>query len=210
MLIIKILKNLFLPFALSFSFVFMGNAQQNPLRLRLEYYKPINIFNLANDTNNGFHFPKNWGVAVGLEHTYKQTNKKRKYQTITIGGYNEVYFERVITLESNYGQSYNIGKALNAGFETGLGLHKATSSNLASSYKDGIWVSEVDKSNKTLRVVPQLSVNIGYDFSKNWMGVLPVSINLSIGGQLLFPYIKEQDFKLGIMRNNKITLKYHF
>ncbi len=183
-------------------------AQDSRWQLRAELYKPINPFSFANATVNGFHFPSNFGFAVGAERDWKQKKRVRIYQTATVGFYNEVYFERVVTLESNFGMSFKIFKGLNAGFEAGTGYHRAKSSNLVSVYQNDKWVSKVDNSVVTNRVAPALALNIGYDFSEHFSGNLPISVSISSGANLLLPYIPEVNQPLGIMRNNKITLKY--
>ncbi len=203
------MKNIFfVGFLLVFSL--KNYAQDSKWQLRAELYKPINPFSVANATVNGFHFPSNFGFAVGGERDYRNKKRVRIYQTATIGFYNEIYFERVVTLETNFGMSFKIFKGLNTGFEAGAGYHRAKSSNLISVYENDKWVSKVDNSVITNRIAPALALNIGYDFSKHFSGKLPVSINISTAGNLLLPYIPELKQGLGLMRNNKITLKYRF
>ncbi len=177
-------------------------------QLKAEYYTPINPFSFPNATVNGFHFPKNVGFAAGLERDWRKKKRRRLYQTATIGYYNEVYFERVLTFETNLGLSFNIFKGLQTGIEIGASFHRATSSNLASVYENDKWVSKVDKSVKTNRFVPGLSLNIGYDLGKHFGGKFPVTISASTGGGVLLPYIPELNVDLGLLRNNKLTLKY--
>ncbi len=193
-------------------FCLQGTAQDelSKLQFKAEVYGPINPFNFPNATVNGFHFQKNFGFAAGVERDWKQKKRSRLYQSFVVGFYNEVYFERVITVETYLGKSYNIYKGLQAGFEVGAGYHRATSSNLSSVYEGDKWVSRVDKSIKTNRLTPGLSINFGYDLGKHFDGKLPITISASTGANVLLPYIPELDINLGLMRNNKLAVKYRF
>jgi hypothetical protein len=185
-------------------------AQNSRYQFRGEFYKHINPFSFANETTNGFHYPNNLGFAVGIERDYKNKKRIRTYQTATIGFFNEVYFERAVTLESKYGLSFKLVKGLNLGFETGLGYQRGQSSNLVSVFQDNKWVSKVDKSVVTNRITPEVSVNMGYDFSKHFGGKLPISISASLSANVLYPYLKQQGAPIGINRRNNLILKYRF
>ncbi|MGL4630429.1 MAG: hypothetical protein ACRCVT_04410 [Leadbetterella sp.] len=187
-----------------------GGWAQSKNQIRLELYKPINPFSYKNFTQNGFYFPKNIGFSAGIEHDYKVKKRRRIYQTLMVGYYNEVYFERVFTLESNLGISCRLFKGLNAGLEANLGYNRAQSSNLASYYENNKWVSKVDKSVKTNRLTAGLSANVGYDFSRHFGGKFPVSLHALVEGNILTPYLPDLNTPLGIMRYNKLMLKYRF
>jgi hypothetical protein len=183
---------------------------QSKNQLRLELYKPVNLFNFSNVSTNGYYFPSNKGIAIGVEHDYKNKKRVRTYQTLMAGFYNEVYFERVVTLESNFGLSVKLFKGLHTGFEAGLGYNRAQSSNLASVLEGNKWVSKVDKSLVTNRLTAGLSLNLGYDFSNHFGGKLPVTIDALVGGNILTPYVPELKVPIGLMVNNKLVLKYRF
>jgi hypothetical protein len=202
------MKNIFLIILLSISS--LAGFAQNKNQLRLELYKPNNLFSPTNITTNGYFFPSNKGIAVGVEHDYKNKKRVRTYQTLMAGFYNEVYFERVVTLESNFGLSVKLFKGLHTGFEAGLGYNRAQSSNLVSVLENKKWVSQVDKSVVTNRLTVGLSLNLGYDFSNHFGGKLPVTIGALAGVNLLTPYIPESNIPIGLMQNNKLILKYRF
>jgi hypothetical protein len=186
----------------------IAQKEQSKLQIRADHYRPINPFSPVNATQNGFHFPNNFGFAFGVERDWNSKKRSRAYQTLMLGYYNEVYFERVATVETNFGMGFKVFQGLQAGFEAGVGYQRATSSNLASFYEEGKWVSKVDNSIKTNRITPGLSVNLGYDFSQHFNGKLPLTLSISSGGNALLPYVPEAFLPLGLMRNNRISLKY--
>jgi hypothetical protein len=188
---------------------FLAQAQDSKIQLRAEFYKPKNVFEVRNPTVNGFHFPKNVGLAFGIERDYKKKKRMRTYQTAMVGFYNEVYFERVVTLETNYGMSFKIFKGLNAGFEAGVGYNRAQSSNLVSVFENNKWISKVDGSAKVNRVVPSVGLNLGYDFSNHFSGKLPVAVSFLANANLLYPYLPGLA-PIGLNSNNKLVLKYRF
>jgi hypothetical protein len=187
----------------------ISHAQDSKFQLRAELYHQKNVFVSNNPTVNGFFFPKNVGFALGVERDYKKKKRMRTYQTAMVGFYNEVYFERVVTLETNYGMNFKIFKGLNAGFEAGVGYNRAQSSNLVSVYENNKWVSKPNTSEKVNRVVPSLGINLGYDFSNHFSGKLPVAVSFLANANLLYPYLPGLS-PIGLNSNNKLILKYRF
>jgi hypothetical protein len=185
-------------------------AQNSKFQIRTELYQHLNPFSFANETPNGFHYPRNLGFALGVERDYKNKKRMRTYQTATIGFFNEVYFERAITLESKFGMSFKLFKGLNLGYEAGLGYQRGQSSHLINIFQENKWVSKVDKSVITNRITPEFGLNIGYDFSNHFGGKLPFSISASASGNLLVPYLPDRGVPLGINRRNNLILKYRF
>ncbi len=203
------MKNSILAIILAFIFTHTASAQSSKYQLRAEYFKPVNLFSFSNPTVNGFHFPKNFGLALGVERDWKTTRRRTKYQTATVGFYNLAYFERVITVESNIGWRFRIYKGLQTGFEMGAAYNRGTNSNLVSVYEDNKWISKVDKSVVTNRFVPNVGLNIGYDFSQHFGEKIPVTVQFTENVQGLLPFIKDVA-PVGLMRNNKLILKYRF
>jgi hypothetical protein len=187
----------------------VSHAQDSKFQLRAELYQQKNVFVSNNPTVNGFFFPKNVGFALGVERDYKKKKRMRTYQTAMVGFYNEVYFERVVTLETNYGMSFKLYKGLNAGFEAGVGYNRAQSSNLVSVYENNKWVSKPNSTDKVNRVVPSLGINLGYDFSNHFSGKLPVAVSFLANANLLYPYLPGIS-PIGLNSNNKLVLKYRF
>ncbi len=203
------MKNSILVLIIAFFFTLTASAQSSKYQFRAEYFKPVNLFSFSNPTVNGFHFPKNFGVALGVERDWKTTRRRTKYQTASVGFYNLAYFERVVTVETNIGWRFRIYKGLQAGFEMGAGYNRGVNSNLVSVYDGTKWISKVDKSTVTNRFVPNVGLNIGYDFSQHFGGKIPVTVQFTENGQGLLPFIKGVA-PVGIIRNNKFVLKYRF
>jgi hypothetical protein len=179
-------------------------AQESKWQIRTEAIKPINMFSFSNTTFNGFDTPKNFGFAVGVERDWRKRKITRLYQSATIGFYSEAYFERVVTLESNWGASYTISKGFNAGFEVGAAYHRAKASNLISVRENNKWVSKTNTGETVNRFVPNIGLNAGYDFSKHFKGKMPISISILSNANLLTPFIKGVA-PVGLYRNNKLA-----
>jgi hypothetical protein len=176
-------------FSILFSFVINAKAQDSKWQLRADYYRPKGIAAFTNETVNGFHFPNNWGVSVGAERDWKRGNRSRLYQSATVGFYNDVYFERVTTLETGLGYNFRVFQGLFLGAELNTGYNHAVSSNLMSVYEGGKWVSKVDKSEKTNRFTAGLGLQIGYDLGRHFEA-LPLSITAGFSGQFITPFLK--------------------
>jgi hypothetical protein len=171
-----------------FSFIFIGQAQDSKWQLRADYYKPTGIASFTNETVNGFHFPTNWGFSVGAERDWKKGNRSRWYQSATAGFYNDVYFERVTTLETGIGYNYRLFSGLYVGSELNIGYNRAVSSNLISVLESDKWVSKVDNSVVTNRFTGGLNLQIGYDLGQHFEQ-LPLSITVGFGGQIITPFL---------------------
>ena len=181
------MKYLTINFILFFS-ILNAQAQDSKWQLRADYYQPTGIASFANETVNGFHFPKNWGFSVGAERDWKRGNRKRWYQSATAGFYNDVYFERVTTLETGIGYNYRIFSGLYVGTEFNVGYNRAVSSNLISVREAEKWASKVDNSVVTNRFSSGLTLQLGYDLGQHFEQ-LPLSITVGFGGQIVTPFI---------------------
>jgi hypothetical protein len=175
-------------FLIVFAFVFTVQGQDSKWQLRADYYRPSGIINLSNATVNGFHFPNNFGFSLGAERDWKKGDRRRWYQSATMGFYNDVYFERVTTLETGLGYNYRLFQGLFVGSELNVGYNRAVSSNLISTYEGDKWVSKVDKSVVTNRFAGTLGVQIGYDLGQHFES-LPLSITAGFSGQVVTPFL---------------------
>jgi hypothetical protein len=175
-------------FLILFAFAFNAHAQNSKWQLRADYYRPKGIASFENSTVNGFHFPKNWGVSVGAERDLKKGNRSRRYVSAALGFYNDVYFERVTTLETGFGYNYRLFSGLYLGTEFNVGYNRAVSSNLIGVYEGDKWVSKVDNSVVTNRFAGTLGLQIGYDLGQNFEN-LPLSITAGFSGQVLTPFV---------------------
>jgi hypothetical protein len=189
--ILNISKSLFLLSLASSSLV---NAQEEPKKnewsVRLEAYKPKPLQAFVNATENGFHFPNNFGLCAGAERNWTKSEHWRTYQTAVFGFYNHVYFERVFTLETGYGVNYRIWKGITLGAEMNVGYNFARSSHLISTYETDRWVSKVDKSVVSNRFTTGLALNLQYDFGQHFEGKIPVALTLGYSAQFLTPFDK--------------------
>jgi hypothetical protein len=182
-------------------------AQDSKWQLRADYYQPKGFISFANETVNGFHFPQNFGFSVGAERDWKRGDRSRLYQTGTIGFYNDVYFERVTTLETGLGYSFRFFKGLFAGSELGIGYNRAVSSNLISVRQDNKWVSKVDESVVTNRFSTSLGLHLGYDLGQHFPKV-PVTITAGYGAFGVTPFI--DGLPLFAYTNPRIGVKYRW
>jgi hypothetical protein len=191
----NIIKNIIktvLIFGLMFSSTAMAQdeVKKNQWSVRLEAYRPNPIQKFQNATQNGFYFPKNFGICAGAERNWTKSNHWRTYQTAVFGFYNHVYFERVFTLETGYGVNYRIWKGITLGAEMNIGYNFARSSHLISTYETDRWVSKVDKSVVTNRFTTGLAMNLQYDFGQHFEGKIPVALTLGYSAQFITPFDK--------------------
>jgi hypothetical protein len=175
-------------FLIVFSCILNAKAQDSKWQLRADYYRPKGIAEFTNETVNGFHFPTDWGVSVGAERDFKKTDRKRWYLSATAGFYNQVYFERVTTLETGIGYNYRIISGLYVGSELNLGYNRAVSSNLMSVLEGDKWVSKVDNSVVTNRFSGTLGVQLGYDLGRHFEN-LPLTLTAGFSGQVITPFV---------------------
>jgi hypothetical protein len=175
-------------FLIIFSCIANAKAQDSKWQLRADYYKPKGIASFANETVNGFHFPNNWGVSVGVERDGRKGTHSRWYQSATLGFYNDVYFERVTTFELGLGYNYRIFKGLYIGSEFNAGYNRAVSSNLISVLEGDKWVSKVDNSVVANRFSTTLGAQIGYDLGQHFEN-LPLTITSGISVQGIAPFL---------------------
>jgi hypothetical protein len=125
---------------------------------------------------------------VGAERDFKKTDRKRWYLSATAGFYNQVYFERVTTLETGIGYNYRIFSGLYVGSELNLGYNRAVSSNLKSVLEGDKWVSKVDNSVVTNRFSGTLGVQLGYDLGRHFES-LPLTLTAGFSGQVITPFV---------------------
>ena len=194
-------------FLIIFSFAINAHAQDSKWQLRADYYKPRGIAVFSNETVNGFHFPKNWGTSVGVERDGKKGTRSRWYQSATVGFYNDVYFERVTTLEAGLGYNYRLFQGLFLGAEFNVGYNRAVSSNLISVVEGDKWVSKVDKSVISNRFVANLGAQIGYDLGHHFEN-LPLSITAGFSAQGLTPFMT--DFPAYVYTQPRLGVKWRF
>jgi hypothetical protein len=171
-----------------FSYALTAKAQDSKWQLRADYYQPKGIVDFTNETVNGFHFPKNFGFTIGAEHDWKKNERRRWYQSATIGFYNDVYFERVTTLEAGIGYNRHLFQGLFFGSEFNIGYNRAVSSNLISVIEGDKWVSKVDNSVVTNRFTGGLQLQLGYDLGHHFEQ-LPLTITVGYGGQVIGPFV---------------------
>jgi hypothetical protein len=193
-----------------FMLVFTAQAQESKWQIRADYYKPKGVISLNNVTVNGFHFPNNWGVSIGAERDWKRGERSRLYQSFTAGFYNDVYFERVATLETGLGYNFKVFKGLFLGAELNMGYNRAVSSNLISVYEGDKWVSKVDKSEVVNRFATTLGVQLGYDLGKHFDGKLPLSIVAGFTGHGLTPFIPRSGINFFGYTQPRLGVKWRF
>jgi hypothetical protein len=198
------MKYLAISYLLFFS-ALVSQAQGSKWQLRADYYQPTGIASFANETVNGFHFPKNWGFSVGAERDWKRGNRARWYQSATAGFYNDVYFERVTTLETGIGYNYRVFNGLYVGSELNIGYNRAVSSNLISVRESEKWVSKVDNSVVTNRFSTGLHLQLGYDLGQHF-AQFPLTVTVGFGGQIIAPYLP--DFPVFIYTQPRFGVKW--
>jgi hypothetical protein len=189
---------------------FTAQAQDSKWQLRADYYKPKGVIAFNNVTVNGFHFPNNWGFALGAERDWKRGERSRLYQSFTAGFYNDVYFEQVATLETGLGYNLRFFKGLFLGTELNLGYNRAVSSHLISVYEGEKWVSKVDKSEVVNRFSGVLALQLGYDLGKHFNGKLPLSIVAGLNAQVLTPFIPGSGVNLFGYTQRRLGVKWRF
>jgi hypothetical protein len=175
-------------FLVFFSYALTAKAQDSKWQLRADYYRPNGLINLTNATVNGFHFPKDWGFSVGAERDFKRTDRKRWYLSANAGFYNQVYFERVTTLETGIGYNYRLFSGLHIGSELSAGYNRAVSSNLISVYEGDKWVSKVDNSEVVNRFSVNLGVQLGYNLGQHFEN-LPLTITAGLSARAITPFL---------------------
>jgi hypothetical protein len=193
-----------------FMLVFTAQAQESKWQIRADYYKPKGVISLNNVTVNGFHFPNSWGVSVGAERDWKRGERSRLYQSFTAGYYNDVYFERVATLETGLGYNRRLYKGLFLGGEFNIGYNRAVSSHLISVYEGEKWVSKVDNSEVVNRFAGTLGLQLGYDLGQHFEGKLPLSIVAGLNAQVLTPFIPGSGVNIFGYTQRRFGVKWRF
>jgi hypothetical protein len=197
-------------------FTFFLSAQAQDLKqnqgsrwqIRGDYYQPKSIVSFANASVNGYYFPKNLGFSIGVERDWKTKKRFRYYQMATLGFYNEVYFERVFTIETGGGLNFRLYEGLFLGSEISLGYNRAVSSHLTSVYDGTKWVTKTDKSDVTSRFIAGGGFQLGYDLNRHFNGKIPLTISAGLGGQIITPFMTGTP--LNIYSNRKIGVKWRF
>jgi hypothetical protein len=201
------MKKIFFVLALMVSFVYGQDSAK--YLLRAEYYIPNHQFAIKFQTPNGFHNPTNFGFAIGAERNLKNTKHVRTYLLGTAGFYNDVYFERVATLDGGFGFNYKPWQGIVIGAESQIGYNFARSSHLISAWENDRWVSKVDKSFITHRISLGLSAHLGYDFSKHFSGKLPLMVFAGYQADVIGPFIKEAEVPFTLYRQWQFGVKWH-
>ncbi len=163
---------------------------EHPWSVRMEGYSPKPFVSNSNSSNNGYYFPRNWGISAGAERTWKDGKRRRKYQTGLIGFYNDVYFERVLTVETGYGIHFKPWKGIYLGPEFNVGYNYARSSHLISVYESNRWVSKIDNSVVTHRFSAGLAFQLGYDLGVHFDNRIPLKLFVAYSAQFITPYDK--------------------
>jgi hypothetical protein len=209
--------------ALIFGFFFVPSntiAQQEPSKdivndehlwsIRMEVYSPKPLVSNSNSSNNGYYFPRNWGVSAGAERTWQSSKRWRKYQTALLGFYNDVYFERVLTLETGYGIQFKPWKGIYLGSELNVGYNYARSSHLISIYENNRWISKVDNSVVTHRFTTGLAFQLGYDLGVHFDNKIPLKLFVAYSAQFITPYDKLTGIPFFIYHQPRVGFTWRF
>jgi hypothetical protein len=176
--------------------------------LRADAYMPKSLASIVNASENGFHYPKDFGFSVGAERDLRNRKNTRIYQYGTLGFYNQVYFERVLTLATGLGFYRKIYKTVGTNFEFDVAYNRATSSHTASKLEGNKWVSIIDNSTITNRFVFSLGGNFEYSFAKNKKINFPLAITLGYNASILTPFDKKGKLPFNAYHQPRLGLKW--
>ncbi|MFM2387528.1 MAG: hypothetical protein RL660_2285 [Bacteroidota bacterium] len=175
--------------------------------LRGDFYLPRPLVAFVNASQNGFHYPTDFGFTLGAERNIRAKKNTRIYQYGLVGFYNHVYLERVGTLATGLGFYRRIYKGFGTNFEFDVAYHRATSSHLASRLENGEWVSFVDRSVKTNRFAPSIGGNLEYNFAKV-RKLAPLTIALGYNGCFVTPFDRRALVPFNVYHQPRFGVKW--
>jgi hypothetical protein len=146
------------------------------------------------------HSPLYPSVTLGVERNYKNGNRSRLYQDVSLSYFHDTYTERDWTLATNLGYEFRIVRGLYAGVRLGVGAQRANRSDIVYTYEGDRWVGKPYPGGINWRAQIEAGGELGYRIGK-------FSVFGGYKYSLLTPYDKENGIPLWLMKAPSIGLR---
>jgi hypothetical protein len=193
------------PYVLGFLFfccTFFANAQESTSKwsvsLRGANQKPA--IDIVVGSLPVLHSPLYPSVGVSLERNYKNGNRSRLYQDVSLSYFHDTYTERSVTLATNLGYEFRIVKGLYAGVRLGVGAQRANRSDIVYTYEGDRWVGKPYPGGINWRAQIEAGGELGYRIGK-------FSVFGGYKYSLLTPYDKANGLPLWLLKAPSIGLR---
>ncbi len=181
---------------------FFINAQETPSKysVSLRAANQTPLIDIVFGSVPVLHSPLYPSVSVGLERNYKNGNRSRLYQDVSLSYFHDTYTSRDWTLATNFGYEYRIVRGLYAGVRLGVGLQRANRSDIVYTYESDRWVGKPYPGGIKWRSQIELGGELGYRFGKfSAFGGYKASV--------LLPYDKENGIPFWAFKAPTIGLR---
>jgi hypothetical protein len=112
------------------------------------------------------HSPLYPSVTLGVERNYKNGNRSRLYQDVSLSYFHDTYTERDLTLATNLGYEFRIVRGLYTGVRLGVGLQRANRSDIVYNYEGDRWVGKPYPGGINWRAQIEAGGELGYRIGK--------------------------------------------
>ena len=146
------------------------------------------------------HSPLYPSIGVAIERNYRNGNRSRLYQDVSLNYFYDTYTERAMTLSTNLGYEYRIVRGLYVGARIGVGLQRANRSEIVYTYQGDRWVGKTCPGGINWRMQVEGGAELGYRFGKF----------SAFGGyrySLLTPYDKQNGIPIWLLKAPTVGLR---
>ncbi len=177
------------------TFSFFTNAQETPSKwsVSLRAANQTPAIDIVFGSIPVLHSPLYPSVGVGLERNYKNGNRSRLYQDVSLSYFHDTYTSRDWTLATNLGYEFRIVKGLYAGVRLGVGLQRANRSDIVYTYETDRWVGKPYPGGIKWRSQIEAGGELGYRLGK-------FSVFGGYRYSALVPYDKENGIPLWLLK----------